>query len=114
MTWFFACVQNPAGQFVCPSAEAFSSAVESTDWGSARDFNLIATNAPGARACPIMATTFIVMPRQSKEKGSSDAALNFLLFGLEKGQDEAKALNYVPLPAQLVSQVKAYISAKIN
>jgi len=105
----YACLQNVAGQFACPSAEAFSSAVENTNWNAARDFDLIVTNAPGERAYPIMATTFILMPRQPKDQGRADAAMKFLMYGLEKGQDEARALNYVPLPATLISQIKTYL-----
>ena len=110
----FACVQNSAGRFVCPSAEAFSSAAESTDWSGAQDFSQLATNAPGTGSYPIMATTFIVMPRQPRDKARSDATLAFLRYGLEKGQDVARALNYVPLPAELISKIEAYLSAKRN
>jgi phosphate transport system substrate-binding protein len=110
----YACLQNSTGEFVCPSADTFSKAAESIDWRSARDFSLIATNAPGKHAYPILATTFIVMPKQPKDKGRSDAVLKFFRFGIEKGQEEAKALKYTPLPAELVFEIQTYMLAALK
>ena len=44
------------------------------------------TNAPGANAYPITATTFILMHKQPKDKAKSDAALGFFRWALENGQ----------------------------
>jgi phosphate transport system substrate-binding protein len=110
----YAQLQNAAGTFVSPSADSFSSAAQSADWAQARDFNLVMTNAPGQNAYPITATTFILMPKQPKDKAKSDAALNFFKYALEKGQSEAKSLDYVPLPDALVKQIETYIGASIK
>lgn len=110
----YACLQDSNAHVICPSAETFASAVEKTAWTGAGDFDMAVINTPTARSYPIMATTFIVMPKDAKDKTRSDAALRFFLYGLEKGQEEAKALNYVPLPPQLVSQIKDYINAKMK
>ena len=85
----YAQLQNAAGTFVSPSAETFSDAAQSADWAKASDFNLVMTNAPGATAYPITATTFILMPKQPKDKAKSDAALSFFRYALEKGQPQA-------------------------
>ena len=65
----FAALQNAAGNLVAPSARSFSSAAESADWKNSKDFDLVMTNAPGANAYPITATTFILMPQQSDQQG---------------------------------------------
>ena len=106
-----ASLQNAAGTFVAPSAASFSSAAESADWKNAKDFNLVMTNAPGANAWPLTATTFILLPKQPKDKAKSDAAIAFFRYALQKGQAQANKLDYVPLPAALVQQVDAYVSA---
>ena len=106
-----ASLQNAAGTFVAPSAASFSSAAESADWKNAKDFNLVMTNAPGANAWPLTATTFILLPKQPKDKAKSDAAMAFFRYALQKGQAQANKLDYVPLPAALVQQVDAYVSA---
>jgi len=110
----FAALQNSAGNFITPSAASFSAAAESADWASARDFNLVMTNAPGANAYPLTATTFILMPRQPSNKAKSDEALKFFRYALSKGQGQAQKLDYVPLPDALVKQVDDYISANVK
>jgi phosphate transport system substrate-binding protein len=112
MTWV--ALQNSAGNFVAPSAETFSAAAASADWANAKDFNLVMTNAPGANAYPITASTFILMPKAPKDKAASDAALAFVRFALEKGQSQAKKLDYVPLPDALVQQIESYIGQSIK
>jgi phosphate transport system substrate-binding protein len=107
-------VQNSAGQFVAPSAAAFQAAAAGADWKNAKDFDLVMTNAPGQGAYPITATTFVLMYKQPKDKGRSDAALKFFKWALEKGQPQAQKLDYVPLPAALVQQVESYMSANIK
>ena len=110
----YATLQNSAGNFVAPSAASFSAAAESADWASARDFNLVMTNAPGANAYPITATTFVLMPKQPKDKARSDAAIAFFRFALGQGQAQAQKLDYVPLPAALVKQIESYIGQSIK
>ena len=72
------------------------------------------TNAPGANAYPITATTFILMPRQPKDKAKSDEAMKFFRYAFSKGQGQAQKLDYVPLPAALVKQIDDYISATVK
>ena len=110
----YAQLQNASGAFVSPSAESFSAAAQSADWTHASDFNLVMTNAPGAAAYPITATTFILMPRQPRDQAKSDAALSFFKYALEKGQAQANKLDYVPLPDGLVKQIESYIGASIK
>jgi phosphate transport system substrate-binding protein len=110
----YALVQNAAGNFVEPNADSFSAAADSADWKNPKDFNLVMTNAPGANAYPITASTFILLPRTPKNKARSDAAIAFFKFALEKGQDQAKKLDYVPLPDSLVQQIEAYIGQTVK
>jgi phosphate transport system substrate-binding protein len=110
----YALLQNAAGQFVAPSADSFAAAAATADWNKAKDFNLVMTNAPGANAYPIAASTFILLPRQPKDKVKSDAAIAFFKYALENGQGQAKRLDYVPLPADLVSRIESYITATVK
>jgi phosphate transport system substrate-binding protein len=110
----YAQLQNAAGTFVSPSAQSFSAAAESADWKDAKDFNLVMTNAPGANAYPITATTFILMPRQPSDKNRSGGSLAFFKYALEHGQEQANKLDYVPLPPALVQQIERYIAAAIR
>jgi len=110
----YALVQNAAGNYVLPSADSFSAAAASANWASAKDFDLVMTNAPGAQAYPITASTFVLLPRQPKDKGRSDAAIAFFKYALEKGQPQANKLDYVPLPDTVVKQIETYIGQKVK
>ena len=106
ITWID--LKNAAGHVVAPSAASFAAAAVTADWASAKDFNLIMTNAPGAQAWPITATTWMIMYKTPKNAVNSKVAFDFFKWSLEHGQQEASALDYVPLPAALVSKIEAY------
>jgi phosphate transport system substrate-binding protein len=110
----YAVLQNAAGQFIAPSADSFAAAAATADWKNAKDFNLVMTNAPGAQAYPIAASTFILLPKQPKDKAKSDAAVAFFKYALEKGQGQANKLDYVPLPNDLVQQIESYVSQNVK
>lgn len=101
-------VKNKAGNFVTPNAESFQAAAATADWANAKDFDLVMTDAPGADAYPVTATTFIIMYKQPKSAERSAAVRDFFKWSLEHGQPQANALDYVPLPAALVAQIEAY------
>jgi phosphate transport system substrate-binding protein len=106
----YARLKNAAGNYVLPSDETFSAAAASADWANAKDFYLVMTNAPGADAWPITATNFILMYKQPKNAASAKAAKEFFRWVYANGDKQAKALDYVPLPAALVKQIEAYWS----
>lgn len=110
----YALLQNAAGKFVGPSSASFQAAAATADWSKAQDFDLVMTNASGPDAYPIAASTFVLMYKQAKNAQASKAALNFFKWALEKGQPEAKKLDYVPLPEDLVKRIEDYWSANIK
>jgi phosphate transport system substrate-binding protein len=99
---------------MAPSAGAFAAAASTADWAHAQDFNLVMTNAAGANAYPIAASTFVLLPKQPKDKAKSDAVIAFFKYALGHGQDQAKKLDYVPLPDNLVKQIDNYIGAEVK
>jgi phosphate transport system substrate-binding protein len=105
-------LKNAAGQVVSPSAEAFAAAAATADWGSAKDFNVIMTNAPGAQAWPITATTWVVMYKKPKNAEHTKVAFEFFKWALENGQKDAASLDYVALPDTLVKKIEAYWSTE--
>jgi len=104
----FAQMQNAAGKWVQPSAETFGAAAGTADWASAKDFNVIMTNAPGDQVWPITATTWIIMYKKSKNAAHTKVAFDFFKYSLEKGQTAAASLDYVALPTTLVQKIEAY------
>ena len=101
-------VQNQARKFVRPGASSFQAAAASADWSRAKDFDLIITNAPGADAYPVAATSFVLMQRTPKDAARSRAALEFFRWALHEGQKQADKLAYVSLPQGLVSEIEEH------
>jgi phosphate transport system substrate-binding protein len=103
-------MKNAAGNFVLPNDETFQAAAASADWAKAKDFYLVMTNAPGQNAWPIAATNFILMYKKPKNAAGAKSAKEFFRWVYANGDDQAKALDYVPLPDPLVKQIEAYWS----
>ena len=107
-------MKNAAGNFVQPRDETFSAAAASADWANAKDFYLVMPNAPGADSWPITATNFILMHKQPKNPAGAKAAQEFFTWVYASGDQQAKSLDYVPLPDALVSQIEAYWSRNMQ
>ena len=110
----YASMQNAAGTWVQPSAETFAAAAATADWANAKDFNLVITNASDTNAWPIAATNFILVYKQPKNPEQQKATLEFFKWAFVNGQEKAKSLDYVPLPASLVQQIEAYWASEIK
>jgi phosphate transport system substrate-binding protein len=110
----YASMKNRSGNFVEPSAETFQAAAAGADWGKVKDFHLVITDAEGAKSWPIAASSFVLMYRQPKDEARTKTALEFFKWALEKGQAQARALDYVPLPESLVKMIEAYWTGNIK
>lgn len=109
-----AAVQNKAGNFIEPSLESFQAAAASADWANAKDFYLVMTDAPGDQAWPIAATNFMLMYKQPKNPERSKLAKDFFTWVYANGGDQARKLDYVPLPPELVKQIETYWAAEFK
>jgi phosphate transport system substrate-binding protein len=107
-------LKNASGNFIKPSADAFAAAASTADWASAQDFNLIMTNAPGAQAWPITATTWVIMYKTPKNAEHAKVAFDFFKWSLENGQSQAASLDYVALPPTLVQKIEAYWASEFK
>ena len=107
-------LKNAAGNFVNPSEDTFAAAAASAEWGTAQDFYLVMTNAPGENSWPITATNFILMYKQPKNAAGAKNAKEFFRWVYANGDAQAKALHYVPLPDALVQQIDAYWTQNMN
>jgi phosphate transport system substrate-binding protein len=110
----YAMMQNAAGKWIMPNGESFAAAAANADWTNSKDFYLVITNAPGDESWPIAATVFIIMYKQPKNAASAKAAKDFFTWVYANGDEQAKKLDYVPLPAPLVKQISAYWAANFK
>ena len=100
---------NKDGKTVDANPDSFKAAAASADWGAAakNNFMVLFLDNAGANTWPITATTFAVMYKQPKDPAASATALKFFKWGLEKGDQLALSLDYVPLPPNAVSAIES-------
>ena len=105
---------NKAGKTIQPTNEAFQAAAANADWPSAPGYYLILTDQPGDKSWPIVASTFILMHKESVDKASSQEALKFFKFAFDKGARSAEELDYIPMPDSVIKLIEKTWSADIK
>ena len=105
---------NKAGKTVEPSAETFQGAASNGDWTHAEGYYLILTNQDGAKSWPITGASFILLYKQPDDPAAVLGALKFFDWAYKNGAPAAAELDYVPLPAALIAQVKKTWSTEIT
>jgi len=100
---------NKAGKTVEPDTDTFRNAAANADWVGAqgKDFYVLFLDSPGAQSWPISATTFVLVYKNPPDPKATADALKFFKYGMEKGQQEAMSLDYVPLPDNAVKTIEA-------
>lgn len=101
-------ISNRSGNFITPGAEAFSATAASANWEPAKGFYLQLADLDQPQAYPLTAVTFALMHKTERSSSRTRRALFFLAHGLEFGGQDAAALGYVPIPANVVDQIKTY------
>ncbi|MDE3176853.1 MAG: phosphate ABC transporter substrate-binding protein PstS [Pseudomonadota bacterium] len=97
---------NKDGKKVAPTIEAFQAAAANADWAKAPGYYLILSDQPGDKSWPMTAATFILMYKKPVDLAASNEALKFFGWAYEKGAEEATALDYIPMPANVIDMVK--------
>ena len=99
-----ALVQNPAGKFLPPSldgATAAAAAVAKT-LPASTDFRISIVNAPAPDAYPISSFTWLLIYQNQTDAAKGKKLVDFVNWGLNNGQADGKALDYAPLPPNMV------------
>ena len=104
---------NKAGKRLAPTMGAFQAAAANADFSKVKDFYLILTDQPGAKSWPITAATYMLL-RKDSPAGQNHLVLTFLDWCLKKGQAQAKALDYVPLPDDVIKQIEAHWAKELG
>src|SRR5580700_10577183 len=105
---------NKAGKTVDPTNDAFQAAASNADWTHAPGYYLILTDQPGEKSWPIVASTFVLMHKDSVDKAASTEAVKFFKFAFEKGGKMAEDLDYIPMPDSVVKLIEKTWSADIK
>jgi phosphate transport system substrate-binding protein len=105
---------NRAGVAVAPSAESFQAAAANADWAKSDSYYLILTDQAGAKSWPITGASFILVYKQPDNPAPVNEALKFFSWAYQDGASMAAELDYVPLPAALIAQVKKTWTSEIT
>jgi phosphate transport system substrate-binding protein len=97
---------NQAGKVVAPEAASFQAAAEGADWSSAPGFGLILSNQPGDTTWPMTAATFILIHSDPDDPAAAGEALKFFDWAYATGDQDAMAIDYIPMPDAVVEKVK--------
>jgi len=110
----FTSLTNKSGNTVAPSAESFQAAAATADWAGADSYYLILTDQDGAKSWPITGASFILVYKQPEDAAAVGEALKFFAWAYKDGSPMATELDYVPLPASLITQVKKTWTSQIT
>jgi phosphate transport system substrate-binding protein len=100
-------VRNPAGVFQKATIDSVTAAAASMKQMPA-DYRVSITNAPGRDAYPISSFTWLLIPNPAPDATKGKVIKDFLTWMLDH-ESEATSLDYAPLPASVVTKVKATI-----
>jgi len=110
----YAKLKNREGSIVAPDSKAFQAAAANADWAKAPGFYLLLTDQPGKDSWPITGASFILMHKKQEKPEAAKQVLDFFAWAFQNGNKMAEALDYVPLPENVVKLVEASWSANIK
>ena len=108
-----AAIENKSGKAIVPSVSAVTAAAA----GAAQtlpantDYRISVVDAPGAESYPISSFTWILVYQNQSDAVKGKKVVDFLNWALTKGEADAAALDYAPLPSEMASKVKEKIAA---
>jgi phosphate transport system substrate-binding protein len=105
----YGAVQNGAGKFIKADLKSVTAAAAGVAKDMPDDFRVSITNAPGEATYPIASFTWLLVPDQIKDESKRRAKVGFLNWMLVDGQKMTEALEYAPLPKEIVEKVKKAI-----
>ena len=103
----FAAVKNAAGDYVAPTLDGVSSALDKATINA--DLTYDPLNAAGADAYPIATPTWILVYKNQTDTAKGNALKAFLTFILTDGQDLAADADYAKLPDSLRQKALAQV-----
>jgi phosphate transport system substrate-binding protein len=100
-------IQNASGLFMDASVSSINAAATTlaANFSPTSDYRVSVVNAPGPDAYPIASFTWAIIYRNPSNPEKAKKVVDFLRWGLTRGQQYEAALNYAPLPSSMVKQL---------
>jgi len=107
-----AVLKTANGKWVTATEEHFKAAAKYASWTKEDNFYAMLALQPGDTSYPIVAATFILLP---KEKAAMNKkVIKFYDYAFKTGDVSAKKLGYIPLPEATKKMIREYWAANIK
>lgn len=103
-------VKNSAGNYVLASLASVTEAAAAAAKSMPADFRVSITNDKGKGAYPISSFTWLLVPSKIENAAKKKEIKDFLVWMLGPGQNLAPALQYAPLPKEVVAKESKQIA----
>ncbi len=99
----YASVKNRSGAFVEPSIASVTAAADAAAGRMKSDVRISIVDLTGKSTYPISGFTYLLVPKNARDKAQLRALVAFIKWAMGPGQAEAAGLNYAPLPKSVVA-----------
>jgi len=107
-----AVLKTASGKWVVANEENFKAAAKYASWTKDKHFHSVLALQQGDTSYPIVAATFILLPREKSDINKKVIA--FYDYAFKKGDENAKKLGYIPLPEETKKMIREYWSENIK
>jgi phosphate transport system substrate-binding protein len=101
-----AVLKTASGKWVEANEENFKAAAKYATWTKEKHFYSVLALQQGDTSYPIVAATFILLPREKSDINKNVIA--FYDYAFKKGDENAKKLGYIPLPEDTKKLIREY------
>ncbi len=107
-----AVLKTASGKWVKATEDNFKAAAKYASWTKEDNFYAMLALQPGDTSYPIVAATFILLPKEKPETNKQVTA--FYDYAFKKGDEAAKKLGYIALPEATKKMIREYWAANIK
>ena len=102
----FAAIENQAHRFVKPATQSIAAAAATAHFAADNSASIVNPPASAAGAYPISTFTYVIVARSSPKLA---ALRKFIDYAVTKGQQDATAFDFAPLPQSVVARDKTVV-----
>ncbi|MBU0719881.1 phosphate ABC transporter substrate-binding protein PstS [bacterium] len=107
-----AVLKTASGKWVVANEENFKAAAKYASWTKEDNFYAMLALQPGDTSYPIVAATFILLPKE--KQAMNKKVTEFYDYAFKTGDASAKELGYIALPEDTKKMIREYWAANIK
>src|SRR5262249_43279947 len=109
-------LKNAAGNYVAPSIESVTEAASgiASKLPANTDFRVSLVNAAGANSYPIASFTYLLVYETQTDAAKGKKLIDFIKWAIHDGEADAPALDYGPLPKNIVAMLDKRLASVKN